>query len=58
MSGARKLSILAVVAAIVFAVPASAQEPNYPTRPIKIIVSVPAGGGSGASIRQTKPSGL
>jgi tripartite-type tricarboxylate transporter receptor subunit TctC len=51
MSGARQLSILAAVAAIVFAVPASAQEPNYPTRPIKIVVSVPAGGGVDLSAR-------
>jgi tripartite-type tricarboxylate transporter receptor subunit TctC len=42
---AKYLTLIATAAALLAALPAGAQQPNYPTRPIKIIVSLPPGGG-------------
>src|SRR5215471_15430932 len=39
------LTLIAAVGALIAALPASAQQRDYPTRPIKIVVCLPAGGG-------------
>jgi tripartite-type tricarboxylate transporter receptor subunit TctC len=39
------LTLIAAAGALLAAVPASAQQPDYPSRPIKIIVCLPPGGG-------------
>jgi tripartite-type tricarboxylate transporter receptor subunit TctC len=41
----RPLGVLALMVAFALAPPARAEEPNYPSRPVKIIVSAPPGGG-------------
>ena len=40
-----RASLLVVMVAFALASPARAEEPNYPSRPVKIIVSAPPGGG-------------
>jgi tripartite-type tricarboxylate transporter receptor subunit TctC len=47
----KRLSALFGLAALLLAAPASAQAPDFPTRPIRIIVAVPAGGGVDLSAR-------
>jgi tripartite-type tricarboxylate transporter receptor subunit TctC len=39
------LTLIAAAGALLAALPASAQQPDYPSRPIKIIVCLPPGGG-------------
>jgi tripartite-type tricarboxylate transporter receptor subunit TctC len=41
----RPLGVLALMVVLALATPARAEEPNYPSRPVKIIVSAPPGGG-------------
>jgi tripartite-type tricarboxylate transporter receptor subunit TctC len=41
----RPLGVLALMVVLALASPARAEEPNYPSRPVKIIVSAPPGGG-------------
>jgi tripartite-type tricarboxylate transporter receptor subunit TctC len=41
----RPLGVLALMVAFALAPPARAEEPSYPSRPVKIIVSAPPGGG-------------
>src|SRR6266487_3733914 len=41
----RPLGVLALMVVLALATPARAEEPNYPSRPVKIVVSAPPGGG-------------
>ena len=41
----RSLGVLALMVVLALATPARAEEPNYPSRPVKIVVSAPPGGG-------------
>jgi len=42
---AKYLTLIAAAGALLATLPASAQQRDYPTRPIKIVVSLPPGGG-------------
>jgi tripartite-type tricarboxylate transporter receptor subunit TctC len=41
----RRAGLLVLMVVLALATPARAEEPNYPSRPVKIIVSAPPGGG-------------